>query len=278
MESNGHLVCSECGLVSDDRVLRGYTWEHHPRDSDQAPSFDIHCHSSRAKVVLLRRHYYRYQNVYAALRTCERLVTVLGVSLVILDRANYLIRKQYKGVRRHSCSTSLVAEACLWQAIREKPEICGITLEQLATAVHDTINTRAKPKHILHAWSQLSFGHQGSARAPRLPKDLLLHVINRVFEDPKIQRVLERHVENQGEYRKFITERSSEILSGVPPAYRIGKSPWAIAGGAVYLAATESDEERKIITQAICANATKMSELTIRFHYRDLSEMQKGIS
>lgn len=272
-EAQGELICRECGtVVEEDRVResaspRAFTAEEKERKARTGSPVtytkagkgirtSIGSGGEVRKVSPGKRgQYYRMQKwqsrlgeskdkrMQTALREIGRLVDTLNLPDTVKEEASRLYEKALeeeviKGRRIERVSAALVYIVARNQRIPR-------TMKEVADSAG--LEKRKLGQTYRYITKELDLDVR-----PVKPEDYL----------PRFSQELDLSGETQALARKYILEaRKKSILAG--------RSPGSIVAAAIYLAASQRDEE---ITQTEIADTTDVTEVTVRKGYRDLKE------
>jgi transcription initiation factor TFIIB len=189
------------------------------------------------------------RNLIGAFRQLNSLKEKLGLTNAVIEKTAYIYRKVQEDGFIRGRKINTVLGASLYVACREF-EIPR-TLREIALANNEK--------------------YRETARAFR---DIILYLGKQV---PQID--LFRYIEKVGKKAKLEEKNIREALSLLKKVQdsglSAGKDPMGIVGAVIYLSLPKSDENitrKKIITQAIIADASGVSEVTIRNIYKEIEK------
>ncbi len=192
------------------------------------------------------------RNLIGAFRQLDSLKDKLGLTNALIEKTAYIYRKVQEAGLIRGRKINTVLAASLYIACREF-EIPR-TLREIASANNEK--------------------YRETARAFR---DIVLYLGKQV---PQID--LFKYIEKVGKKAKLEEKNLRHALRLLKKVQDVGlsagKDPMGIVGAVIYLSLPKSDENitrKKIITQAIIADAAGVSEVTIRNVYK---EIEKKIS
>ena len=189
------------------------------------------------------------RNLIRAFRQLDLLKDKLGLTNAVIEKTAYIYRKVQEAGLVRGRKINTVLAASLYVACREF-EIPR-TLREIASANNEK--------------------YRETARAFR---DIVLYLGKQV---PQIDPF--RYIEKVGKKAKLEEKnirQALHLMKKVQDAgLSAGKDPMGIVGAIIYLSLPKSDENitrKKIITQAIIANAAGVSEPTIRNIYKEIEK------
>lgn len=290
-DSHGELICNDCGLViSESEIDHGPEWRgfetedktEHRRVGppmredmyDKGLATDIDWRDTdtngntlsernRQRMNRLRKWNKRYKkksqsdrHLKKALDEVRRISSALGLHTQTRETASVLYRQCLDKDLIKGRSIETVAAACVYTASRqcESPR----TLEQVhrVSRVH-TQQTDHSPvsTRINRAYCKIA-DELGLAMEPVDPRNYLNRFVTNI----------DQHVTNQPE---LITTAQDVLTAAEETQYHVGKAPTTLAASAIYAAIRLTDRD---IQQKETAEATDVSEVSIRNHYRKLMD------
>ena len=192
------------------------------------------------------------RNLGRAFRQLDSLKDKLGLSNAVIEKTAYIYRKVQEAGLVRGRKVNTVLGASLYVACREFEiprtlrEICVVNNEKYRET------SRVYRQVVLHLGKQV-------------PRINLFRYVEKVGKKAKLE---EKNIRQALHLMKKVQD------SGLSA----GKDPMGIVGAVIYLSLPKSDENttrKKIVTQAIIAEAAGVSEVTIRNVYK---EIEKKIS
>lgn len=103
----------------------------------------------------------------------------------------------------------------------------------------------------------------------------LVRLIGQVIEHEELTKKFKEKESklSKKDYQNELTKMSSEILKRLSDVKRGGRHPFILTGAVIYLAdwlLSIKFNQKKILTQKIVSEATKIPEYSIRDHYTNL--------
>ncbi len=189
------------------------------------------------------------RNLIRAFRQLDSLKDKLGLSNAVIEKTAYIYRKVQEAGLVRGRKVNTVLAASLYVACREF-EIPR-TLREISSANNEKYRETA-----------------------RVYRQIVLHLGKQV---PQID--LFRYIEKVGKKANLEEKnirQALRLMKKVQDAgLSAGKEPMGIVGSVIYLSLPKSDENisrKKIITQAIIADAAGVSEVTIRNVYKEIQK------
>lgn len=295
-ESQGELVCSDCGLIDDDVVIdRGPEWrafDANERDTksrvgapttktmhDKGLSTNIGWQdrdangnalsaSQRTKMNRLRKWNERYKtedskdrNLKHALGEIQRMASALGLSKQVEETAGVLYRRCLDKDLLPGRSIEGVSTACLYAAARQ----CNTprTLDEFypVSRIGDDKGNSPDSTSSIDRTYRYVMRELNLEIKPVDPRKYL----NRILNDLPV------------ESKEAIRARAEEIISAAEDEnLHSGKSPTSLASGAIYAASLLENER---VTQREIAKVANSTEVTIRNRYQEmLTAYDDGLS
>ena len=188
------------------------------------------------------------RNLGRAFRQLDSLKDKLGLSNAVIEKTAYIYRKVQEAGLVRGRKVNTVLGASLYVACREF-EIPR-TLREISAVNNEKYRETS-----------------------RVYRQIVLHLGKQV---PRIN--LFRYVEKVGKKAKLEEKNIREALRLMKKVQETGlsagKEPMGIVGAVIYLSLPKSDENirQRIITQAIIADAAGVSEVTIRYVYKEIEK------
>jgi len=189
------------------------------------------------------------RNLIGAFRQLDSLKEKLGLTNAVIEKTAYIYRKVQEAGFIRGRKINTVLGASLYVACREF-EIPR-TLREIALA-----------------------NNEKNRETARVFRDIILYLGKQV---PQID--LFRYIEKVGKKAKLEEKNIRAALSLLKKVQEAGlsagKDPMGIVGAVIYLSLPKNDENitrKKIITQAMIADAAGVSEVTIRNIYKEIEK------
>lgn len=286
-ESQGELVCSECGLVNDDVVIdRGPEWRSfNASESDEksrvgAPTTKtMHdkglstnigwqnkdaygnslSSSQRTRMNRLRKWNERYKtedskdrNLKHALGEIQRMASALGLSEQVEETAGVLYRRCLDAGLLPGRSIEGVSTACLYAAARQ----CNTprTLDEFypVSRIGDDNGNSPDSTSSIDRTYRYVMRELNLEIKPVDPRQYL----NRILNDLPVDK------------KEAVRSRAEDIISSAESEnLHSGKSPTSLASGAIYAASLLENER---VTQKEIAEVANSTEVTIRNRYQEM--------
>jgi transcription initiation factor TFIIB len=284
-ESQGELVCSDCGLVVDRQVIdRGPEWrafDSKERDEksrvgapttktmhDKGLSTNIGWQnkdaygnslsaSQRNKMSRLRKWDKRFKtqdskerNLKHALGEIQRMASALGLSNQVQETAGVLYRQCLDKDLLPGRSIEGVSTACLYAAARQ----CNTprTLDEFYPVSRAGDNAGNDSNTSIDRAYRYIMRELNLEIKPVDPRQYL----NRILNDLSVEE------------KEAVRARAEELISAAERKnLHSGKSPTSLASGAIYAA---SLLENQHVTQREVADAANCTEVTIRNRYQEM--------
>lgn len=273
-ETRGETICSQCGLVIEDRMVDfGTEWraynqdEHDKRARTEVSTYsltnDLSTYIGRenrdalgqvissekqSQFFRMRRWQFRIKsqeskdrNLLKANRELDRLCSQLEMPRTVKETAGQIYKKSFEaGMLKGYPIDSMVAAAVYAAArVRRVPR----TLDEVADATQITKKRLAQLYRII-------VNRMNYKIPPTKPTDLLLRLGTELALSNASQRMAVT----------IINEATAQKLT-------IGKDPSGLAASALYLAGIINKEKRN---QQTVAKAAHITEVTIRHRYKEL--------
>ncbi len=304
--SHGHLVCTECGLVtSREFVAPTYTLGDEP--SGDHPDVAMYASlGSRLHIVdglgsyigfhkeryfrdahgrtlsaATQHRFTRLKTVYGArirmgdeetryrtLRTLNRVVQILMLGKSVRDRAAYIYKKVIADGRITITNNILVIAVCLLASVREFKDEAPVTLEEIATAFMKC-GHRINVRAIIHEALRLKIA-LGQSPNIRRPEDYIPRVLSMLLNHPRVLDKIRVRGWDPSTYENHLRDKMHSVIRAVPVSKRGGRNPFIFAVSVAYagdrLVASENNT-RPVLTQKLTASATNVAEYSIRDHF-----------
>ena len=304
--SQGHIVCTECGLVvSREYVIPTYQMgDERNCDTPDASVFvslgnrmhivdglgsyigfhkDTYFRDSHGQALSARKQkkFKRLKTVYStririgkdeakyrALRTLNHVSKLLMLSEQVRDRTAYLYKKILNESKERITNNILLIAVCLLMAVREFKEEAPITLDEIAD-VFEKCGHRVNIRAMVREALKLK-STVGYAPKIRRPEDYIPRVISMLMNCPQVIKKVKSRGWDPNTFENILREKISVILDMIPPSKRGGRNPFIFAVSAAYasdrLIAKEHDK-RSVMTQKLVSLATQVAEYSIRDHF-----------
>ena len=312
MISNGHIVCSECGLVvSREYVLPTYQMggERH-KDAPDASVYvslgnrihivdglgsyigfhndryfrDVQGHALPGRI---QKKYKRLKTIYStririgkneakyrALRTLNHVSKLLMVNEQVRDRTAYLYKKMVSESPDKITNNILLIAVCFLMAIREFKESAPITLDEIAD-VFEKCGHRVNVRAIVREALRLK-SMMGYAPMIRRPMDYIPRVLSMLMNDSKVINKVQLRGWNPKEYENLLRGKMFDVLEMIPASKRGGRNPFIFTVSTAYASdrlISIEHGKRSVLTQKLASRATKVAEYSIRDHFGMMKEI-----
>lgn len=274
-EERGELVCSECGLVVEEkRMEEGPEWRAYTQEEREARARtgapetvllhekglttdigrgrDLSPEKRRQFLRLRQRHKEtrmrtsQERSLSTGLQELRRMSSTMGLSTVALELAASLFKQAVDNNLLPGRSIEAMSAACLYLGSRlsESPR----TLDEISEAATVPRTEIGRAERYIRSELEVNV-------PPVSPKSFL----------PRLTSELELGTDVEIEAGKLIDGAAKQgIVSG--------RDPMSIAAAAIYLAAKQLG---KSVTQSAVADVSRVSEVTIRNRYKELQSMEE---
>lgn len=215
-----------------------------------------------------------FETSYRAFKSLSTVVSQLGISNQIRDRASYLFKKITNQLEKGEISNHIhLIALCLLLAIKESGENAPITLGSLVKSFQ-SLGHRIDQKSIIQISLQLrpKFPQLFLSRK-RQPSDFIPKILSDVLTSERVRRRIEFFGEKQDVYEQVLRKHTLKLLEKANPKLRGGRNPFILSVASVYSAdklVAVLNKRKPIITQKILSDLAKCPEYTIRDHWRGL--------
>lgn len=314
--SQGHIVCTECGLVvSREYVHPTYQMgEEQHADAPDAASYvslgnrlhivdglgsyigyhkdtyfrDAHGQTlsgyaqkkfKRLKLVYSARiRIGKSEAKYRALRTLNHVSKLLMLSEQVRDRTAYLYKKVISETPEKVNNNILVMAVCLLMAVREFKDGAPITLEEIA-GVFERCGHRVNVRAMVREAMRLK-SITGHSPELRRPEDYVPRVLSMVMNNPKVISKMKSRGWDSSEYENAMRGKMLAILDMIPASKRGGRNPFIFTVSVAYtgdrLIAGEHGRH-SVLTQKLASRATKVAEYSIRDHFGVIKKLLESV-
>ncbi len=311
----GEYICSKCGLVLDKLYVSSvYMMDDSSNGGsknsaryvalgdrlnmvDGLGSYIDYQHASSFKDImgkklkaerqaLFRRLKYQYnlrtkieknETDYRIFNILNRVISKLGLSNNVRDRAAYYYKQILKSVNKDEFTNHVILIAlCIFISIREHNKNAPITVQELAQIFRE-LNYRVSAKSIIREALKIkpilgeNFNHQ-----IRRSEDYIDRIISEVINsDIVIERLLKNKIDIE-EYRIYLTKKTVELLEFIDEKSRGSRNPYIFAVAIVYTASQirKNIDKKIILTQKILSKITNCAEYSIRDHYKFITNFR----
>lgn len=275
-ERHGETVCANCGLViEEDAIDPGPDWrafdpEQRAKRSRAGPARTVMRHDlglgseigygrdakgkqvggkTRSQLGRMRRYHRQAtykpgadRNVVRALSEIERITNALGLPETVAETAATTYRRAQQEGFLHGRSIEATAAACVYAASR---------FQQLPRPLDDVADqAQANKEDIARTYRRLS--EKLELAVPiTYPTDLLPSMASELEVPPPV------------------LERAKALIEATEEEALVGKNPSSVAAAALYRAAKQLE---KPVTQSEVAEASGVTEVTVRARLKDLAE------
>ncbi len=275
-ERHGETVCANCGLVIEESAIdpgpdwRAFDAKQRSERSRAGPARTVMRHdlglgseigygrdakgkqvAGKTKSQLGRmRRYHRQatyrpgadRNVVRALSEIERITNALGLPDTVAETAATTYRRAQQEGFLHGRSIEATAAACVYAASR---------FQKLPRPLDDVSeNAQADKEDIARTYRRLS--EKLELAVPiTYPSDLLPGIASELKVPPNV------------------LERANALIEATEEEALVGKNPSSVAAAAIYRAAKQLEQP---ITQSAVAEASGVTEVTVRARLKDLAE------
>lgn len=304
--SQGHIVCTECGLVVSREYVHptyqmgeeqhgetpdaamyvslgnrmhivdglgsymGFHKDTYFRDAHgQALSGYAQKRFKRLKTVYSARiRIGRSEAKYRALRTLNHVSKLLMLSEQVRDRTAYLYKKVISDAQDRVTNNILLMAVCLLMAVREFKDEAPITLEEIAD-VFEKCGHRVNVRAMVREAMRLK-SVTGHAPDLRQPEDYIPRVLSMLMNSSEVICKAKSRGWDSREYENAMRNKMLVILDSIPASKRGGRNPFIFVVSVAYasdrIVAVEHGRH-SVLTQKLASNATEVAEYSIRDHY-----------
>lgn len=306
---NGQLVCSQCGLVIGPQYLSPIVDFTSSEGSSNVSSKQYVSLGSRIHIIdglgsyidyhvtpffkdrygaslcparqrLFRRLKYKYdlrarivgnETNYRALRTLNRVCSILQLPSPVRDRAAYYYQKaskKYEEIREDSTNHIVLVAACLLLAIREYKYIAPITVRELVGVFKNLghrVSIRRVVREILVVRKVV-----GLKNYVRKSEDYIYRIVSSIVNSEEVITHLKTVGISQDRLKRLLIKETLKILRSLDFSLRRGRNPYILAAASIYAAARKIAEQlgiKRFLTQKIVAKSSGVAEYSIRDHY-----------
>jgi len=304
--SQGHIVCTECGLVvSREYVHPTYQMgEEQHADTPDAAMYvslgnrihivdglgsyigfhkDTYFRDAHGQTLSghAQRKFKRLKMIYGAririgksearyraLRTLNHVSKLLMLNEQVRDRSAYLYKKVISETPDKVTNNILVMAVCLLMAVREFRDGAPITLEEIAD-VFEKCGHRVNVRAMVREAMRLK-SMTGHAPELRRPEDYVPRVLSMMMNSPKVIGKVKSRGWDPSDYENAMRSKMLAILDIIPASKRGGRNPFIFTVSVAYtsdrLVAGEHGRH-SVLTQKLASKATEVAEYSIRDHF-----------
>ncbi|MHA1713134.1 MAG: hypothetical protein ACTSW4_03705 [Candidatus Ranarchaeia archaeon] len=302
---DGYYVCRECGLVMmPEYVMPVYQLNKRPKLQGQGKMYsalgarlsivdglgsyidyprsryfcDIHGDAldKREQSVFKRLKYHHamrsrranLETEYRIFKILNRVVSIIGLSNEIKERAAYFYRKIKNEKNKPYTNNVLLIAVCLVTAIREKGSKAPRTIKEVADTFMEMghrVNIRSIVREMLRLRVELQLKQR-----KRQSVDFIYRIISDVLADETVQLRIKQMREDPERYRRVLTTKTLELFDQGITKEMGGRNPYIFAVSVVYAADKAISRRRKrksILTQKIISRITNVAEFSVRDHF-----------